>query len=376
MTVFELLTASFAAESFQLREDWARRERQLKDRLPVLHRMGSDDFLQVVTLLATAERRRKHFDEGRGDSDAPGISARRRDILRLTVADYETWADRAEDGFVRAARFLYGQKIFRAEELPYRTQLTPLAAILADLGDAAETDGAKQRIARWYWCGVFGELYGGAIETRFARDFPDVVSFVQGGREPTTVQEASFLPGRLTTLRTRNSAAYKGLYALLMRDGGLDFRTGDPIEAQALFEAQIDIHHIFPKAWCEQHGIAWEVYDTIVNKTAISATTNRKIGGRAPSVYLKTVERDAEISPQVMDGILDSHRIAAEHMRDDDFWSFYSARAEALLDSVARAMGKDVPREPSLFHPDVEPEKYDDGPVDWESGGSSEVAAK
>ena len=64
--------------------------------------------------------------------------------------------------------------------------------------------------------------------------------------EPITIAESSFQAGRLLTLRTRNSSAYKGLYALLMRDGGRDFRTGVPIEASTFLEERIDIHHIFP----------------------------------------------------------------------------------------------------------------------------------
>jgi hypothetical protein len=70
-----------------------------------------------------------------------------------------------------------------------------------------------------------------------------------------TVKEASFDPERLNTLRTRNSAAYKGIYALLMRDGGKDFRTGEPINIQTYFDDSIDIHHIFPQDWCKKYGI-------------------------------------------------------------------------------------------------------------------------
>src|SRR5262249_20133334 len=128
---------------------------------------------------------------------------------------------------------LHAQRIYDAPDLPYRTQLVPLAAILAVLGDRANNDGIRSNLAQWYWCGVFGELYGGAIETRFARDLPEALSWVDGGPTPSTIQDANFVPDRLLTLRTRNSAAYKGLAALLLRDGGLDFRSGTPIDVNA-----------------------------------------------------------------------------------------------------------------------------------------------
>ena len=237
LTVFELLTASFAADDFQLRDDWNAREVRLKQQHPVLRNLQSVDFLQAISLLVTQARRRAALAGGTPTDKAPGISCKRRDILRLEVADWQAWADRVEAGFVAAARFLYGQKIFKARDLPYRTQLVPLTAIFTDLDQVGETEGARRKIARWYWCGVLGEIYGGAIETRFARDLPEVTALARGDAvEPTTVTESSFQAGRLLTLRTRNSAAYKGLYALLMRDGGRDFRTGEPIAAQTVFD--------------------------------------------------------------------------------------------------------------------------------------------
>lgn len=44
LTVFELLTASFAADDFQLREDWVERERRLRDAHPVLRGMENTIF--------------------------------------------------------------------------------------------------------------------------------------------------------------------------------------------------------------------------------------------------------------------------------------------------------------------------------------------
>ena len=120
----------------------------------------------------------------------------------------------------------------------------------------ARVAGAQQKLARWYWCGVFGELYGGTTETRFSRDLPDVDRLDPRNRlQPRTVDEAQFAAGRLLTLRTRGSAAYKGIYALLMKEGALDWRTGEAATCHTYFDEAIDIHHIFPKAWCEKQQI-------------------------------------------------------------------------------------------------------------------------
>ena len=294
-------------------------------------------------------------------------NGKRKDILKLEVSDWQTWADRVEAGFVRAARFLYGQKIFKARDLPYRTQLVPLAAMFVDLGKEGETEGTRQKIARWYWCGVLGELYGGAIESRFARYLSEVVALVRGEEmEPITIQESSFHEQRLLTLRTRNSAAYKGLYPLLMRDGGRDFRTGEPIEAQSFFDDKVDIHHSFPEKWCKTAGVEPGTYNSVINKTALAARTNWKNGGKAPSKYLPAIERDAGVGAEDMDDILRSHCIAPELLRANRFWEFYAARAEALLQRMEAATGKAIACQPEIVGAGVTPEAHDEGPVEWD----------
>ena len=92
-------------------------------------------------------------------------------------------------------------------------------------------------------------------------------------------------------MRTRLSAAYKGIHALLMREGAKDFRSGQGYDVTVFFEEGVDIHHIFPEAWCRQQKIDVKIYDTVINKTPLSYQTNRIIGGVAPSKYLGALER-------------------------------------------------------------------------------------
>jgi hypothetical protein len=245
----------------------------------------------------------------------------------------------------KTAKLLYSQKIFAARDLPYRTQLIPLAAVFAVLGERADNDALRTKLIRWYWCGIVGELYGGAIETRFAKDLPEVLSWIDGGTLPATVADANFAPSRLLTLQTRNSAAYKGIFALLLRHGNLDFRSGTSIDVQVYFDDKIDIHHIFPQAWCKKNGIDQRRCDSIVNKTALSSKTNRMIGGNAPSIYLARSQKSADIDDTRMNQILHSHLIDPASLRSDDFESFFSAREVALLGRIEEAMGKRIARD-------------------------------
>ncbi len=351
LTVFELLTATFAADDFDLREDWKRTHEALAAHNPMLRAVEATDFLQTVALLTTYDARRR-WDEralsnGEVEEDGrPAVSCKRRDVLRLTLEDYEAWRELAVRGFEYAGRLLTSQYLFTPKDLPYRTQLVPLAAIFAVLGQVAEEEAVKAKLRRWYWCGVFGELYGSATETRFARDLPEVVSWVGGGPEPDTVAQANFAPGRLHTLRRRQSAAYKGLYALLMRDGARDFRTGETIQLATYFDEQVDIHHIFPQGWFKDQDIDNPVMDSVVNKTPLSKLTNIQIGKKAPSVYLSAIEAKYHLSRDELSAILRTHVIDPEIIRTDDFDAFYAARFEELLQRIEAAMGKPIPREP------------------------------
>ena len=244
----------------------------------------------------------------------------------------------------QAAKFLHMLHIYRIFDLPYQSQIVPLAAILADIGDAWEHEANRAMLVRWYWNGVFGELYGSAVETRIARDFMEVPVWLKGGPEPSTVSETMFRADRLKTMRMRLSAAYKGVNALLMKEGSQDFRSGQKYDHTIFFGENVDIHHIFPQDWCKKQGIKANVYDSIINKTPLSYRTNRIIGGVAPSEYLAKLETGNATTPPIDSGRLDSyltsHLIDHSLLRADSFDAFMVDRQKRLLALIERATGR------------------------------------
>ena len=52
------------------------------------------------------------------------------------------------------------------------------------------------------------------LETRMANDLQDVMEWVNGGTMNRPQRDANFQPKRLDTLRSRNTAAYKGISVL------------------------------------------------------------------------------------------------------------------------------------------------------------------
>ena len=359
LDAFELVTAMYAAEGHELRKDWygdtptktKGRHQRFSETLRlagaeagIIAGIANTDFLHAISLFYTRELRRAAEKAGKQGKELPAVSGNRKALLNLPLEEYKRYETQVEQGFVRAAKFLHMLSIYRIFDLPYQSQIIPLAAILADIPDALEHATTKEMLVRWYWNGVFGELYGSAVETRIGRDFMEVTAWLRdGGPEPSTVSETMFRADRLKTMRMRLSAAYKGVNALLMKEGAKDFRSGQKFGHAIFFEENVDIHHIFPQDWCKKKHIKSDVFDSIINKTPLSCRTNQIIGGVAPSEYLAKLERGDRknlIKREALDDYLRSHLIDPHLLREDRFDDFMVDRQKQLLALIEQATGK------------------------------------
>jgi len=344
LTVFELLTASFASDEFDLKADWENIKNKFKP-YKILNNTSNTDIIQAITLYSTFNKRLAAITSGLTEN-IPSVSAKRKEMLNLTLSEYLKYRDEIVEGFIKSSKILVENHIFNSRDLPYSTQLVPMAAILAKLGDKIDNVGNKNKLMRWFWCGVFGELYGSANETRYALDMIQVTDWIENNaEEPKTIYDANFSPSRLNTLRTRNSAAYKGVYALMMDENTKDWLSATKIDFSTYFSESIDIHHIFPVAWCEKNNIPRNDYDCIINKTPLSGRTNRIVSGDAPSKYLERLKKRAGVSDSEFNDILRSHVVSPDYMYKDDFYGFFNNRKEQILQRIEKAIGKQIPRD-------------------------------
>jgi hypothetical protein len=352
LDAFELVTAIYAADRFNLREDWfGDPNSDKKGRLLTMRGdtpakglfqdVANTDFLQACTVLHTMDEQKRAIEAGKKGKAIPAVSCRREVMLGLPLDAYQEHADAVQTGFVEAAKFLNGEKIIWGRDLPYPPQMVALAAFFARFGHKLSAP-EQNKLRNWYWSGVLGEYYGSATETKIARDVPQLIEWMNGGEEPRTVWDTYFQVDRLDSLRMRLSAAYKGLHALLMREGCQDFISAKPVDLMTVYSDPLDIHHIFPRKWCEDRNIKPETYNSIVNKTALSAASNREIGGKAPSEYLAKIEEKYGFEPDQLDAILRTHLIDAATLRADDFEAFYAKRKAALASLAQSAQGKAV----------------------------------
>lgn len=331
LTVFELVTAIFAMDNFPLREDWKERKEKYfsSDLLDIV---TATDFLTALTLISS-------FKEG------GTVSCKKKDVLALSLTSYKKYADELCNGFLVAEKLLKEERIFSSRDLPYSTQLIPLATICTVLmdGNKINTTTIKNMVKQWYWCGVFGELYGSANETRYANDITQVIKWITaGGDLPKTITDFFFNPIRLLSLQSRQSAAYKGIMALILKNHARDFISGSEMDFSIYSDERIDIHHIFPKDYCIGQRYDKSKWNSIINKTPISASSNREIGGVAPSAYLGRLEKKGSVLPTDLNGYVETHWIDHNMLRNDEFQNFIIDRAKKLLSAIEQATGRTI----------------------------------
>ena len=336
LTVFELVTATYATYEFDLRKDWERCRDIIWGRgealvTDIMHGVDETSFLTAITLYTTYHA-------------SSMTTCKKKDVLSLAYKDYIKNRDAILDGYKMARKFLFSQYVFRKRDLPYTTQLIPLSAICAEIGRTVFNQPQTQNIlSQWFWCGIMGEMYGGANETRYANDMEDVVAAIRGqNSQNRTINAAWFSATRLISLQTRNSAAYKGIMALVYRESCRDFMKGTTIDIVKSMDESPDIHHIFPEAYCISMGYPKEKWNSIVNKTPLLPESNRQIGGEAPSKYSQKIIKRAQIDEAQLKMRVESHLVNYDYFIKDDFNNYFVERAKAILKVIELAMGKTI----------------------------------
>lgn len=331
LSVFDLLSARYFAEGYNLRELW-------KDALENTHHIedfGIDPYyiLQVIcSRLAN--------------------SVTRSDVLKLKAVDVVANWDNAVWGMEQVLEILYHEcGVLTPNWLSYNTILVPAASIFMKNKElkGAAVGNLRTKFKRWYWCSVFGQSYESSPTSQSITDITQFQKWLEGGPEPLSVASFKFDSTELVSTTTKQRAVYRGLMCLTLRTPSLDFHSTQPISAALIEENHIDDHHIFPKGYLQInppencHLDDYEI-DSILNRTLIDKETNIRIGMNPPSVYLKDISKQLQEQSgdaSVLDRILASHKLPNAMMSSlwtDDFMAFRKDRERSLTSLVENAV--------------------------------------
>lgn len=337
MDVFELLTSLFASQdsSFDMAEHFGGVEKQLRE-YPVLDRIGRVEFLRAMAMVLSSRKGQ--------------ASGHRGDILAISLDEYLAHASELTSAFRAAAEFLGERCIFAAEHVPYSSQIVPLAAILARLGErpgAVDDQRGRDRLNRWFWSGVFGELYGAHSPTiRAAVDLQEVTPWVLGETDevPRTVLDAEFHESRLTSADEMSGVA-RGLFALLMARGARDWRTGKPFVAESYAELQPRFDTVFPAEFCSRIGAEAGASASVLNRTPMGRRTEMVIEGNEPKRYLPRLQSKSLLDDAEFDAVIEGHEIDPTYLLGSKWEAFLEDRQRRFIGLIEYAMDKPVVRD-------------------------------
>ena len=279
-------------------------------------------------------------------------------LINLSPVDFESDWRKAVQYFDEAYMRLIslqedGFGVFNEKWLPHSTIIPVLAALLAKRDELQDSQKAfaTRVIQWWYWGAVFTVRYTGSVETVSVRDYGEICRYIENqdmypevfrNVKDVIIRDEAVFP--LFEVERASNTIYKGVMCLLARNGAKDFRHDESIAF-----SQLEDHHIFPQSFVKSKLTApslgltgTTLYNTIVNRTLISAATNRSISNKAPSVYL----HNADIIPQDRKReILGRHFIdtaGCDALENDNYEEFLRARQAAIVATI-RSMFEGMP---------------------------------
>lgn len=275
---------------------------------------------------------------------------KRKEVLIPTTEDFQKRWNSAVDILEKTIKLLSHPQEYGAissKYLPYVSILPAFSAIRkhAQTIPANRQMDAHRKIRHWYWASVFTSRYSGSVESTSARDYLDLKEwFEDDAAQPGLIAEFSQRFRNLELRKETNSGSsiYKGIFNLLVLKGARDWMTSD-----VPHHDELDDHHIVPASWGKEH-IKSGLIHSILNRTPISADTNRKvIGNRLPNDYLPGLIK--ENGENTVRSIMESHLISKTALsillRDpftpDDYEDFISERQRNIQDAIENLLIKE-----------------------------------
>jgi hypothetical protein len=327
LSAFDLCVATLFPKGVNLRELWAAAREN--DEVRALDQDGTN-LLQTVALLA---------------GQPPKKSAL---VKNITPGQINAHWKEAVGGLMRAGTALASVGAPDSSAVPYDAMVPALAAALARAGEPkgpAEREARRRRVARWLQQTAFQQRYNEGTDVKQAADYPAALSWFGGGPEPAFLSDAIVWQESWNRLG-RSGARYRGLVALLNDAGPRDFiLTATRLGRGVVGRQTAQLHHIFPRAFLRQAGVAPESIDVALNLTFLTPESNNFISDRAPSTYIEDrIQELVNLGTARDKAIAELKTLLAEHLIDDRAWNAmlhddYEAFLDARADAVRGRLG-------------------------------------
>lgn len=349
LDVFDLMNALLKPHDLQLKHMW----RESQGRLDFVDSEKLNVYiLQVMSIQRQAYCSPKYLYYLLPNQEKPvrENGKLRKEILVKSADDFKqawTLAVNALEDAIKVLRHPHEYGAVSSVYLPYISILPAFAAIrnhASGIQPNRQID-AQRKIRHWYWASVFTSRYSGSVESTAARDYIDLKAWIEDDQEePSLISEFSqqFKNLELRKEVRKGSSIYNGIFNLLVLRGARDWMTSNIPQHDDL-----DDHHIVPASWGKKH-LKGKLIDSILNRTPLTADTNRKIiSDKLPNEYLPELIKSN--SENTVRSILESHFISPTAqsilMRKpftvDDFEEFITERQKTFQTAIQELLIKE-----------------------------------
>ena len=319
LTLFEIMSAKTYDEEqkFDMQIKWEEFSEILKSRK--YDGVSSSVILSLLSLILSENK-----------------ECKRKTILGLSKqAIIDTW-----DGAISAIEdsvdyFRMTYRIPVSQILPYDALLVPFAYFFYEANDKP-TGKQRKLLEELFWRISLSYRYSSAQESKLAQDIRRVDKILEEER-PDYSEVKVYLDSPQTLIDTNFSAGNsycKAVLCLLAYHEPKDLRDNGKVlldNSWLKMANSRNYHHFFPKAYLK--GKTTLNSNSVVNIVFVSEHLNkRKIGAKAPSVYLTTFsDENSDI-----DKSLESHLIKNDGfgLDSDDYMVFLNARAKRIYDGL------------------------------------------
>jgi len=369
LDVFDLINALLKPKGLQLKHMWREASSKLEfvdtDKMNVY-------ILQVMSILCQAYCSPKYLYYLLPGQEKPIRNSNgtlSKEILIRDIEDFKNRWDKAVLVLENSIKLLQHPQEFgvtSSQYMPYVSILPVFSAIQSLIENLPVNQRLKgqRKFQHWYWASVFTNRYSGSVESTSARDYLDVKAWLKNDdEEPSILQEfkGHFRNLELRKETRRGTSVYNGIFNLLVINGARDLITG-----KIPLTGDIDDHHIVPASWGKQN-VEGNLIHTILNRTPLTAETNRKIiNDRLPNQYLpELINRNGR---QEVENILLSHFISAKALEillrkefgPDDYEAFITERQKTIQNAIEDLLIKErIDLSPKLRDLDKSTEKIE-----------------
>jgi hypothetical protein len=259
-------------------------------------------------------------------------------LLMVDGAQMRDALPRIKKGIKSSIDFLkHNFHVQKLGNLPYPTMLIPLVAFFEgpDGEQIALSEKQASTLRHWFWRAAFARRYSSGTKRNLEADISAAQILRKDGESTlgnfdATVQEATFKERRFIA----GTVDTKAFVLMLANRSPKSIVNGNNVLISKVLTAgnRAEFHHLFPQAYLRGVGFDNNRINALANFCILSASDNKKVGSRAPSVYRKNLAQNVS-------DILDSN-IIPKNLFDDNYEEFVNERSQMLVDAANRLMGR------------------------------------